>query len=145
MLASIARSSSSSRRTRRPDLGVVEDVVAAPVVRAARAAPAGAVYRRACRGPPLGVAAGRAALQIEAPQRVETRRSVRSKCSGVTAILPARHGREIGARLVVEAGVGAVDPVAAAARLLGVQLQLVPVDPLAEARDLDAVGRRPGR
>ena len=69
--------------------------------------------------------------------------SVRSKCTGVTAIRPACDGGEVGARLVVvEARVLAVDRVAAAAVLvLGVELELVAVDPLAQARDLDALGR----
>ena len=68
---------------------------------------------------------------------------MRSKCSGVTAIRPRRDGREVGARLVLEAGVRAVDPVAPAALLLGLELQLVTVDPLAQPRHLDARRRRP--
>jgi hypothetical protein len=54
---------------------------------------------------------------------------------------PRVDGGQVRARLVVEAGVGAVDPVAAAAVLvLGVELELVAVDALAELRDLDALG-----
>ena len=50
-------------------------------------------------------------------------------------------GGQVGAGLVVEARVGAVDPVAPAAVLvLGVELELVAVDALAQAGDLDALG-----
>ena len=48
--------------------------------------------------------------------------------------------REIGTGFVVEARVRAVDPVAPAALLLALELELVAVDALAEARHLDAVG-----
>src|SRR3712207_7846588 len=48
------------------------------------------------------------------------------------------------AGLVLVVGRVAVDPVAAAALLLLAQLQLVAVDALAEARHLDALGRRAG-
>ena len=66
--------------------------------------------------------------------------SVRSKCSGVTAMRRRVDRGEVGPRLVVEARVGAVDPVAAALVLvLGGELELVAVDALAQARDLDAL------
>ena len=50
-----------------------------------------------------------------------------------------RDRRQVGPRLVVEARVRAVDPVAAAVLLLALELQLVAVDALAEARHLHAL------
>ena len=58
----------------------------------------------------------------------------------MTAIRPGGDRREVGAGLVVKAGVRAVDPVAAPVLLLALELQLVAVDALAEARHLDAAG-----
>ena len=52
----------------------------------------------------------------------------------------ARDRREVGAGLVLVAGVGAVDPVLAPRALLVLEAQLVAVDALAQPRDLDALG-----
>ena len=66
-------------------------------------------------------------------------RSVRSKCTGVTEIRPLCDRGEVGALLVLERGLEAVDLVAAPAPVLLLldQLQLVVVEPLAEVGHLD--------
>ena len=62
---------------------------------------------------------------------------MRSKCTGVIAMLPG-DGGQIGAGLVLEGGLEAVDPVAAPpVAVLVDELQLVVVEPLAEPGDLD--------
>ena len=67
---------------------------------------------------------------------------VRSRWIGVTAILPSRDRAEVGVGLVVVGRVVAVDAVAAAARLVGLELEPVAVDAPAEPGHLDPLHRR---
>ena len=120
---------------------VVEDVVAATVLgellAQLRGARGGLLRRRSLH---LAGGRGEQPRQVVAVRASMPATSVRSKCTGVTAMRPAWTAARSVPALVVEAGVGAVDPVAPAAVLvLGVELELVAVDALAQARDL----RRP--
>ena len=111
------------------DLRVVEDVVPAVVVLE--------------HLPQLGGAGGGLAQTSRAAGLMRRSRSnpssdsmpawsVRSKCSGVTAMRPVAERREVGAVLFAIARLLAVDPVAAPAALLLVELHAVAVDALAE-------------
>ena len=99
----------------------------------ARALGVGAlIRRRPCR------ARRRAPSRSQSPSRSSSPWSVRSKWIGVIATRPAGDRVEVGALLVLVRGLEAVDLVApAAAVVLLDQLELVVVEALAEAGELD--------
>ena len=131
------------------DARVVEHVVAPAVLGELLAQLRGALDESAWRPCSLHLAGGRGEQprQVVLGQGVEAGDVGEVEVHGRDRDVPRVHGGEVGPRLVVEARVGAVDPVAPAAVLvLGVELELVAVDALAQARDLDAVrARRRGR
>ncbi len=125
------------------DLRVVEYVVAMGVVlelgaqllRALRVEPA---LRRAHGA--VAYDRGQQLLQVKAPQRIKARTIRQIEVDRRHGDPSLRDGRQVGARIVMEPGVRAVYPVSPAVLLLVVELQLVTVDPPAEARHLDAAG-----
>ena len=122
------------------DLGVVEHVVAVVVVRRAARRSSAARGRHVAAHSTSSRRRREQAREVVAPAASRCPGwSVRSKCSGVTAIRPLGDRRQVGALLVVVVGRVAVDAVLLAAGLLVDQRQLVAVDALAEPRDLDAL------